>query len=179
MHKQVQDYFAAAQELSRDGFAQRFGYAFLMRRSNADDGNDWRFITQSVSSADLTLRRLLAEAGVELPPEVASRHLFPLVKHEGSPWSERFSIGRARNNDVALPDGSVSKLHAYAFIDAGATSLQDAGSRNGTFVKGRRLVPNDKVRLAAGDEVTFGRVEMAFFDARGLYDFITRHVHRR
>jgi pSer/pThr/pTyr-binding forkhead associated (FHA) protein len=177
--KQLQDYFATVQELSRERFAQHFIRPFFVRRSKSANDTDWRFTTQSVSSADISLRRFLAEVGVELSPEVAHLRVFELVNTEGSPWSERVSIGRARNNDLALPDASVSKLHAYAFIDVGATSLQDAGSRNGTFVNRRRLGPTDKVGLGSGDEVTFGRVDMVYFDARGLYDFISKNVQRR
>src|SRR5437879_6474543 len=55
---------------------------------------------------------------------------------------ERLTIGRAEENDVALPwDAQVSRTHAQLERLGGAWTVVDEGlSRNGSFVNGQRVV---------------------------------------
>ena len=75
----------------------------------------------------------------------------------------RLSLGRAADNDVtfggeAFP--SVSTHHALLETAAdGEVWVQDAGSRNGTFVNGERT---ERARLAPGDVVQLGPVGPRF-----------------
>jgi hypothetical protein len=89
----------------------------------------------------------------------------------GKSFSERVSVGRARNNDVVLRHESVSKFHAWFRADEdGAFYVGDAASRNGTWVNGAGLqAPH---RLTAGDEVTFGGVRAVFCPPTVLWDAI-------
>lgn len=64
-----------------------------------------------------------------------------------------FSIGRSKENDLCLPDTSVSRQHAVLRNAQGSWFLQDQDSSGGSFVNGRR---EDAIRLADGDEITFG-----------------------
>ena len=72
------------------------------------------------------------------------------------------TIGRAPGNDVVLDDPLVSGTHAALERVGHAWSIRDLGSRNGTWVNGRRLVgervlgPTDEVRV--GDTVLLCRV---------------------
>lgn len=72
------------------------------------------------------------------------------------------SIGRA-DCDVVLADPDVSRRHAVIRAIDEALAVEDVGSRNGTFVNGRRI--EETTVLATGDEVRFGntvwRVESA------------------
>ena len=49
------------------------------------------------------------------------------------------TIGRSSDNDVVVPDDPVSRRHAQIRWDGARFVLEDLGSRNGTFVNGRRL----------------------------------------
>ena len=40
--------------------------------------------------------------------------------------------------------------------------IQDLNSTNGTYVNGRKLMPNEKVELCEDDEVVFGKCVFAF-----------------
>ena len=74
------------------------------------------------------------------------------------------TVGRTQNNDVVLPDVSISRFHAWFRVDPAGVELTDAGSRNGTFVGERELGKNGPpVRLASGDEVRFGSKAFQFF----------------
>ncbi|MHC4817986.1 MAG: FHA domain-containing protein, partial [Planctomycetota bacterium] len=69
------------------------------------------------------------------------------------------TIGRAHSNTLVLDDAPVSRSHAR--IDCGTDRfvLSDCGSKNGTFVNGKRIQGHV---LAAGDEILIGETRMVF-----------------
>jgi hypothetical protein len=85
----------------------------------------------------------------------------PLKKRPGNPYPDTITVGRAETNDIVVPYDDLSKLHAY-FTRApdGAVLVADAGSRNGTWLAGERLAPNDARPLGA--RYRFGLGEHAF-----------------
>lgn len=59
-------------------------------------------------------------------------------------------IGRSRTCDISIVgNGALSRRHAR--VDAGAGTIEDLGSANGTFVGGVRLPAHRSVPLAAGE----------------------------
>jgi len=72
---------------------------------------------------------------------------------------EVVTIGREESNTVWLTDPQVSRQHAQMVRRDDTYHLVDLESRNGTFVKGKRV---DACRLAAGDVVRLGRTRLAF-----------------
>jgi hypothetical protein len=68
---------------------------------------------------------------------------------------ERLTIGRARDNHVRLGiyDTRASSRHAELVAERDHFVLRDLGSKNGTFVNGKRV---SQCRLNAGDTVAFG-----------------------
>ncbi len=63
-------------------------------------------------------------------------------------------LGRSPGCEVQLDDQGVSREHARVILHNDAVWVQDAGSRNGCFVNGRRLVRHKQ--LAPGDELKLG-----------------------
>src|SRR6266446_2522789 len=56
------------------------------------------------------------------------------------PGGRRLNVGRATDNELALHDTSVSKIHATLLMNQQGTLLvADTGSTNGTFINGRRI----------------------------------------
>jgi hypothetical protein len=87
-----------------------------------------------------------------------------------STFANRISVGRARNQDVVLRQGSVSKSHAWFETDEnGALMVADAGSKNGTRVRGQLLDVRVPSRIQEGDVVEFGTVEATFLGADTLW----------
>lgn len=82
------------------------------------------------------------------------------------------SIGRAPESDIHLPDPSVSRQHALAYIEDEKVMLEDMGSRNGTYVNEDRI---KKAILSSGDIVRIGNVIVHFLKEEG----IRRSVHTR
>lgn len=64
-----------------------------------------------------------------------------------------FRIGRQADNDLILRDSRASRSHARIVSQTGEYILEDAGSRHGVWVNGRRV---ERQRLANGDRVSFG-----------------------
>ncbi len=69
-------------------------------------------------------------------------------------------IGRDRDSVVWIDDASVSRRHARIVIDDSGALLEDLGSKNGTFVRGRRI--QKPARLADRDVIKIGPASMVF-----------------
>lgn len=83
------------------------------------------------------------------------------VVHEG----ERLTIGRGPEVcDVALMDTAVSQEHLFLSREGDVITVEDAGSRNGTFINEERV---QEAELRPGDEVRIGttRIYMSLSDA--------------
>ncbi len=67
------------------------------------------------------------------------------------------TLGRGAQNQIRLPELSISRNHATVMVDPGGLVwLTDLGSTNGTFVNGCRLEPHQTVGLRDGDRVGLG-----------------------
>ncbi|MEU6878785.1 FHA domain-containing protein [Streptomyces sp. NPDC046712] len=75
------------------------------------------------------------------------------------------TLGRGAENDVVLPDGSVSRRHARVVRDASGFRVEDLDSFNGTAVAGVNL-HGGSARLADGAELSVGDVRMVFEQPR-------------
>jgi len=86
----------------------------------------------------------------------AGSHRLPL--DVGNCWT----FGRSSDNTFPLPDRWTSRAHAMLQrTDDGEYYLIDLGSRNGTFVNGRRVsIP---VRLRNSDLLTVGQTDLVFY----------------
>ena len=71
-------------------------------------------------------------------------------------------IGRDRTADIRIDVFSVSRVHARLSCSEAHTSIDDPGSKNGTWVRGVRVVA--PVNLKDGDEVRLGSVMLVFHD---------------
>lgn len=71
------------------------------------------------------------------------------------------TIGRREDNDIVLPNRQVSRLHARIERQGDRYILHDCGSKNGTFVNGRRvlapypLTDGDEIQVALGFKFFF------------------------
>ncbi|MEV5712327.1 FHA domain-containing protein [Amycolatopsis mediterranei] len=76
-------------------------------------------------------------------------------------------VGRGPDADLRLPSDQVSLRHAWIRQDARGTWVADAGSRNGTWVNGRRLAARQDHLLSGGDRLEFGPVAAVYSDGEG------------
>src|SRR5256714_1245441 len=78
--------------------------------------------------------------------------------------AEELTVGRGWDNDVVLPDISVSRRHALLRRHGTGCLLLDLGSGNGTRVNGWMVA---KARLRNGDEIALGDSVVQFVEAGG------------
>jgi nitrite reductase (NADH) large subunit len=72
------------------------------------------------------------------------------------------TVGRDPASDVCLNEQTLSRWHAWLTQEADVWYVTDTGSRNGTFVNGKQLAPNERAPLTDGDEVAFGAVKTLY-----------------
>ena len=69
-------------------------------------------------------------------------------------------IGRARENTIVLDSELISRHHTLVQAGGGAYIIYDLGSRNGTFLNGKRLTAPAELR--DGDTIAIGQFELSF-----------------
>jgi hypothetical protein len=123
------------------------------------------------SSREITL---LSKPAAGHAQALALMHrVFPILK---APFSPRgpVLVGRTSDNDVAIPEYSISKRHCFFEFQPGEISLFDCGSTNGTLLNGRRLEPKKATRLNGGEIITLGRYAFMFQSAPGFLEYVGR-----
>ncbi len=105
-------------------------------------------------------RSLTGGGAMSLPsPSLRAEH-GPLAgrsfRVDGSP----FSLGRSADNDLSLPESSISRHHAQIERREGRWYLVDLGSANGTFLNRQRL--ESPQPLHSGDLIELGASVFAF-----------------
>ena len=141
---------------------------------------------QGLSEAELERRfpdpfflvELFAEAAGEEtgtrqvnPEDLPNRSFVVAVrKREGAnPFGRMVTIGRHSCNDVLIPAGDVSRVHAYVIAhEEGGYSVRDAGSTCGTTLDGVELESRQSVPLPFGSVVGLATVRMTFLRAPDL-----------
>ncbi len=85
----------------------------------------------------------------------------PPIPLEGE--AQSWTLGRSSQNDVAIPDPSLSRHHARITMKEGIPHLEDLGSLNGTFINGERItLPHP---LGETDAVQLGQVTVSLGSA--------------
>ncbi len=76
---------------------------------------------------------------------------------------DRMTVGTEDSNRVCLADdGTVSRLHAVVENYGSGWAVRDLGSRNGTYINGRRVLGEQA--LHPGDELRIGKTRLIFRD---------------
>jgi hypothetical protein len=83
-------------------------------------------------------------------------------------------LGRSPRGRGAIPDTSISRRHARITIRAGAATLEDLGSKNGTYLGEERV--SGPVTLSDGDDIRLGLVRFVFRAAPECDSGTTRTV---
>jgi DNA-binding winged helix-turn-helix (wHTH) protein len=127
-----------------------------LRKALEDTARDPRFIR--------TVHRygyaFAADADRELPPG-GEHQSFCSLKWQGGRvrlGQGEHLIGRDPDTAACIRDPSVSRQHARLRIAGSDVSLQDLGSKNGTFVAGQRIT--SVTRVSDGDEIVIGSVRV-------------------
>jgi len=100
----------------------------------------------------------------------------PVVKSDRNTMANVVTLGRANSNDIVLPHGVISKLHAVFKKDptTGQFSVTDAQSKYGTAVDGYPLPPAEAYPLTSKSTIVFAKfVQAVVFSPRDFH----QHMH--
>ena len=117
-----------------------------------------------------------------ITPQAATHQLYEKIKRApqrvaylrllsgpGGTVGERYVLGEAttigygqRTNDIHLQDGYVSKQHARVDYENGRYVIHDLGSKNGTLLRGERVVTSQPQLLQPSDELQMGQTHLVF-----------------
>jgi hypothetical protein len=168
-----------ARALDLPAFRARHGEYFLVRSGplSPDRRPPRPQRTIVMKDLDSAMRDGDVAAPAPGPRPGADLIVFPVRPSGRSPFPHMITVGRTKNNDVILSDIGVSKFHAFFKEESDGLFLQDAESRNGTFVDGK-AVPTKKagkaVPVTTGTKVKFGMLEFWLLRAAELQDLARR-----
>ena len=172
---QLTSFVLDVRKLSQSEIETKYGSYFLTHYIEDDEMDDsWSFQTNSVSNTTVSKIRDLVESGIRLNADAHRFVAFPVQKNPKvqNPWTDRISVGRARNNDIFIRDSSVSKLHCYFTTMNRELTLHDAGSRNGTMVNSEMLTEKDAPSLKDGDDIMVGKIGFKLLSTHSFCEFI-------
>ena len=163
----IEAFRADARNLSAADFEERHGSAFLLVTA-AELRTPAGPAATMVNLADLDEPTFERTAAVSLL-------VHPVLRTDRS-LGDFVAVGRTSNNDVVIPDLSVSRFHAFLKpVGDGSFRIQDANSTNGTGVNGSSVPAQGQgppVQLKAGDNLRLGHVELTFVSAPALREFV-------
>lgn len=109
-----------------------------------------RLAVHVVAGIDAGLVVPVPDGALITPPTSWWRRLLRRPAGAPAPGPVRLTVGRSEGADVRLHSPAVSGLHGTITVDDGFVTVADAGSRNGTVVRGAR-VGADPVTIAVGE----------------------------
>jgi DNA-binding winged helix-turn-helix (wHTH) protein len=130
-----------------------------LRSSLGDDAHEPRFV-RTVYGFGYAFSAELTKTATSTPRvgEQVCRLIWGAREINLAPGSN--ILGRGGDSVAWIDDPSVSRHHAVISISDTNVTIEDLHSKNGTFVKGRKL--ENRQPLIDGDQVVFGRVPMIF-----------------
>jgi hypothetical protein len=173
------DQFADGKALDVAAFSAKYGNGFLLHQGPLEPERRPKRAQPTITTGRQVLLESARRSVERGPPPAPVRSLliFP-VRHTGrSPYPRIVTVGRTRNNDIILSDIAISKFHALFREEDGRFLVQDAGSRNGTFVDGAQVPETKKgkpVEVKPGAKVRFGEIEFQFVSGAQLRDLVVR-----
>lgn len=102
---------------------------------------------------------LLSPGEEEYEPHLALISMNPRERNSIVLLNDSYIIGKLKNKtDICIDHPSISRLHARITREGKEFCLTDLNSTNGTYVNGRRLAVNEKVKIQLTDEVRFAEL---------------------
>jgi ABC-type multidrug transport system ATPase subunit/pSer/pThr/pTyr-binding forkhead associated (FHA) protein len=104
-----------------------------------------------------------AHAQSQQPPQAAAASGAPGKKNKTVLGHLEFggganvkTIGRTPDNDIVVSHAQVSSRHALLHQIQGKLFVEDRGSANGTYVRGARIAPGQKIGVQSGEKIYIG-----------------------
>lgn len=121
-------------------------------------------ITEMLKEDDVTKPVALVRAD-----SVNEVEVYPVVKKPAAAFPDMITLGRTANNDLVIANHSVSRLHVYLRHRDGQWWVADAGSKNGSWLRGERLPPRRETQIDSSATLRVGELQLTFHLADDAY----------
>jgi DNA-binding winged helix-turn-helix (wHTH) protein len=125
-------------------------------RSAFEDNARHPSVIETIPRRGYRLMTPAREIELERPESSRGPPSFSLVTddHEYALHQGSVVIGRATDATIQIDRTEVSRRHARITVEGTTATVEDLGSKNGTFLRGRRLT--EPARLVDADEIQIG-----------------------
>lgn len=156
-------------QLGREEFLAAAAPAALVRRFHGDRASRGLVVDPDERDRETVDETLPHGKSFGAPEGAVEVEVYPLTKKPGASFPDRITIGRTTNNDVVIPETSVSRLHAYVRRDGARWVVADAGSKNGSWLDERALDARKERPIASRAVLRLGDIDLVFFLASDLF----------
>lgn len=153
-------------ELARDcaalpkaGFKARYAAPFLLELNPEGGSID----TSNGETRDFDPDRL---KGNGLSPDLKTSRILNLAE------GEAFVVGRSPECDIVVGHDTVSDRHCKFECFGSIWAIGELGSKNGTFLNGRKLGPSEQSPLKFGTKILLGEAQFLFLSTDDAFDLI-------
>jgi hypothetical protein len=154
----LQDFADIASAHGQKAFETRFKGAVLVGLGLAGRVSErpmaWRRRTLTPQDQD----QLSAAASVV-------NRVWRITKSDNGARQAGVSLGQSAENDIVVPEYTVSSQHCTFNYDRFGTTVTDLGSLNGTVVENESIAPHKPVALRDGMVLTLGRLKVRYLTA--------------
>src|SRR5215510_8252535 len=132
--------------------------------SRSDSAREAR-APHSIPTSTVVLDPNAFDTRIDAPPVTPTKASLKVLLPTGDSFDRELSnvetqIGKGPRNDIVIADPAVSTAHALVRFEDGAYTINDLGSRNGTFVNGERV--SSPRPLNHGDVIGMGLSKLTF-----------------
>jgi len=126
-------------------------------------------LVEGASGVDKTM--VAARSGTSKQTMALIDRVFPVNK---APHAQRgpIMLGRSGDNDIAIPEYSISKRQCHFEFEPDGIKITDCGSTNGTIVDEEPIPPREPVIIKDGTKISLGRFEFVFHTANGFHAYV-------
>jgi pSer/pThr/pTyr-binding forkhead associated (FHA) protein len=78
------------------------------------------------------------------------------------PKKMKITLGRSEKSDIFINDELVSRKHAVIKKEDENYFIRDLKSKNGTYINGAMIMPEEFIGIQEGDIIKVGRTEIVF-----------------
>ncbi len=130
-----------------------------IRRVLDDSAEDPRFV-RTMHRFGYWFIGSVPEGNADVPERISTRYWLIWDTRQIPIAEGEHVVGRSPDAAVWIDAAGVSRHHARITVTAAETTVEDLGSKNGTFVRGARIMTRHS--LADGDQIRFGPVVVTF-----------------
>ncbi len=160
----VNEYAEELRKMGPESFMRLYAHPVLIVKGISGTLMDQRSSGTTVVASTSEMMQLTSLVG----------RVFPVVKGKYAPPGPTINVGRTADNDLTIPEYSISKFHCFLARVGDEVRLTDCGSTNGTTVNGTPLEPKKPCALTGGDTVTMGRFALVFHLPRTFVEHLKK-----